>query len=272
MNAAIEVNRLLNEYGAVLVRQNKHLVYRLPNGRVFTRVKTPSDHRTPLNELSDLRHALGMERQAETPKGERQRQMPIEETPVPVASAPAQAPAPAVVQKTAKESLKSRIEAAILDEEAAQEKLLAAAQTHERRVHMLKAVLPFADDPATEDALRTLLPGIQPPTPYPAPEAPCPEPPQAITERVQVTRQLVFAATQTFDDTFTVNDVLALMTGGAVIDGQERQRVRSSIAGAMMVLLDRGELIREVEGFGKRQAIWRKAVLNGTGNGQGVHA
>ena len=198
--------------------------------------------------------------------------MPIEQKPAPVATASAQAPAPAVVQDTAKESLKSRIEVAILDEEAAQEKLLAAAQTRERRVHMLKALLPFADDPATEDALRTLLPAIQAPMPCPAPEPPCPEPPQAITERVQVTRQLVFAATQTFDDPFTVNDVLARMTGGAAIDVQERQRVRSSIAGAMIALLDRGELIREVEGFGKRQAIWRKALLNGTGNGQGVHA
>ena len=62
------------------------------------------------------------------------------------------------------------------------------------------------------------------------------------------------------------------MTGGAVIDGQERQRVRSSIAGAMMALLDRGEVLRVAEGFGKRQAIWKKAAMNIAGNGQGVRA
>ena len=43
-----------------------------------------------------------------------------------------------------------------------------------------------------------------------------------------------------------------------------------SIAQAIVTLFERGELIREAEGFGKRQAIWRKAVLNGNGHGKGV--
>ena len=268
MNAAIEVTKMLNEHGAVLIRQNKHLVYRLPNGRVFTRVKTPSDHRTPLNELSDLRRALGVERPTPPPTGGPERNMPSAATPTPAATTPAQPPP--MTEDRLRQSLKERIEAAIADEEGAQERLLAAAQAHERRVHMLKALLPFADDPAIEAALRTLLPAID--SPRPAPEPPGPEPPQVITERVQVTRQLVFAATQTFDDTFTVNDVMARMTGGAAIDGNERQRVRSSIAGAMMALLDRGEVLRVAEGFGKRQAVWMKAALNAGGNGQEVRA
>jgi hypothetical protein len=96
---------------------------------------------------------------------------------------------------------------------------------------------------------------------------PVPEPPQRITERVQVTRQLVLAATQTFEETFTVNDVMALMTGGRQIDPQERLRIRSSIAQSVTTLFDRGELVRESEGYGKRQAVWRKAALNGNGNG-----
>jgi hypothetical protein len=33
----------------------------------------------------------------------------------------------------------------------------------------------------------------------------------------------------------------------------------------MVSLHERGELIREVEGIGKRQAIWRKAAINGNG-------
>ena len=41
------------------------------------------------------------------------------------------------------ESLKERIEIAIASEEAMQEKLLAEAQAHERKVHMLKALLPL---------------------------------------------------------------------------------------------------------------------------------
>jgi len=128
---------------------------------------------------------------------------------------------------------------------------------------MLKALLPFAEDAATENALRAVLPSSVPSTQPPA----TPEPPQQIIERVQVTRQLVFAAAQTFEDTFTVNDVMALMRGGKQIDGAERQRVRFSIAQAMMTLHERGELIREAEGYGKRQAVWRKATLNGQGNG-----
>jgi hypothetical protein len=56
-----------------------------------------------------------------------------------------------------------------------------------------------------------------------------------------VTRDLVFAATQTFESTFTVNDLMERMANGAVLDKPERQRVRSSVAGAMMALLERGE-------------------------------
>ncbi len=40
MNAAAEVSRLLSECGAVLIRQNKHLVYSLPNGQNFVLAKT----------------------------------------------------------------------------------------------------------------------------------------------------------------------------------------------------------------------------------------
>jgi hypothetical protein len=149
----------------------------------------------------------------------------------------------------------------IASEESAQELLMAEAQRLERRVEMLKALLPFTDDPATEIALRALA---VPEPPLPAALMP-PEPPQHVTERVQVTRQLVLAATQTFDRTFTVNDVMALMTGGRQIDGTERMRVRSSIAQAMMSLHERGELIKEAEGIGKRQTIWRKAVLTSRG-------
>jgi hypothetical protein len=75
----------------------------------------------------------------------------------------------------------------------------------------------------------------------------------------------VFATTQTFEDAFTVNDVLRLMTGGWQIDSVERRRVRSAVAQAMVSLLERGGLIKEAEGRGKQQAIWRKAVWNQTG-------
>lgn len=252
MNAADEVTRLLKDHHAVLVRQNKHLVYRLPNGQNFVVAKTSSDpDRAAKNNLSDLRRALGIPRETPRPKGDAA--MPIEPKPTPVASTP---PTPT------DESLKARVEVAIAHEEAVQEKLLSEAQAVERRIQMLKAVLPFAEDPAIEASLRALLPATEPA----GPPVPPPEPPQQITERVQVTRQLVFAATQTFEDTFTVNDVMALMTGSRQIDPRERLRIRSSIAQSVTTLFDRGELVREAEGYGKRQAIWRRAALNGTVN------
>lgn len=258
MNAATEIDRLLDEHGAVLLREDKHRVYRLPNGQKFTSPKTPSDHRSMRNNLSSLRHALGVVHQNHNPKGE-QKMQPQRSTP-PAASEPA--PTPPKV-----ESLKQRIEAAIATEEAMQEKLLAEAQAHERKVHMLKALLPFADEGATEDALRGVLPTLEPPAPV---KPAVPPPPDAITERVQVTRQLVLAATQTFDEPFTVNDVLILMANGRHIDPDERVRVRASVAQAMMTLHERGELVKEQEHFGRRQTIWRRAELNGNGHSNGV--
>ena len=257
MNAVAETDRLLSEHGAILVREGKHRIYQLPGGQVFTRPKTPSDHRSTLNNLASLRRALGI-RHAQPPSKGEEMDMP-EQSP---AAVPApELPAPAI------ESFKQRIEAAIAGEEAMQEKLLAEAQAHERKVHMLKAILPFADDPNTERSLRGILPAPEPP---PVPKPVAAPPPDAITERVQVTRQLVLAATQTFSAPFTVNDVMALMVNGRQIDGDERGRVRSSIAQAMVTLHERGELVKEQEHFGRRQTIWRKAQLNGNGHSNGV--
>jgi hypothetical protein len=255
MNAATEVSRLLDTSGAVLVRQSNHLVYRLPNGQNFVAAKTSSDPvRAAKNNLSLLRRALGIGRQTQNPEGGKSA-MPIQET----AAASSEMAGGPLSGAPGAESLKARIEAAIGMEEAEQERLLAEAQAHERRVQMLKALLPFAEEAMAEVALRAILPHTEP-TAAAMPETP-PEPPQQITDRVQVTRQLVFAATQTFDGTFTVNDVMALMTGDRQIDARERLRIRSSIAQSFTTLFERGELARESEGYGKRQAVWRKAAL-----------
>lgn len=262
MNAQQEIDRLLSQSGAVLIRQNKHLVYRLPNGKNFVAAKTSSDpDRAAKNSLSELRRALGAPRTTarQEPAIMKEPQQTVHHS---GQNQPSEPPRQEFSGPSQEDNLRSRIESMIAGEEAAQDVLMAEAQRVERRVQMLNALLPFADDPATEEALKAIT------LPAPVPTAPSPEePPQQITERVQVTRQLVFAATQTFDGTFTVNDVMALMTGGRQIDGSERMRIRSSIAQAMMTLYERGELIREAEGIGKRQAVWRKAALNGDGVG-----
>ena len=87
MNAQHEIDRLLDESGAVLVRQNKHLVYRLPNGLNFVAAKTSSDpERAAKNSLSALRRALGVLRAAPQARGEPK--MRVE--PGPVVAVPAQ--------------------------------------------------------------------------------------------------------------------------------------------------------------------------------------
>ena len=48
----------LKAAGAVLVRQKKHKVYRLPNGQSLTVAVSLSDHRGEQNALGDLRKAL----------------------------------------------------------------------------------------------------------------------------------------------------------------------------------------------------------------------
>jgi hypothetical protein len=60
MNAEDELERLLKDSGAILVRKNKHAVYRLPNGRMFTRSLSPSVRNVATVELACLRRTLSL--------------------------------------------------------------------------------------------------------------------------------------------------------------------------------------------------------------------
>lgn len=76
MNPEREVATLLEQSGAVLVRSKKHLIWRLPNGNTFTQASTPSDHMAAANQLSDLRHALGISDPERGAPGERREHKP----------------------------------------------------------------------------------------------------------------------------------------------------------------------------------------------------
>jgi hypothetical protein len=52
---------LIDEHKGRLVRQKKHRIYRFPTGLVFTTASTPSDARTWLNSLADLKRLLGVQ-------------------------------------------------------------------------------------------------------------------------------------------------------------------------------------------------------------------
>lgn len=76
MTPAQEIDRLLAESGAELVRHNKHLVYRLAKGKTWTRASTPSDHKAELNMLRDLRRAADISDPERGKPGERREHRP----------------------------------------------------------------------------------------------------------------------------------------------------------------------------------------------------
>ena len=55
-----KVEQLLREHGAGPVRDKKHKVWGLPNGRTFVMPQTPSDKKAVNNSLSDARRFLGL--------------------------------------------------------------------------------------------------------------------------------------------------------------------------------------------------------------------
>ena len=52
------VDRMLRDCGAVLVRQRKHEVWKLPNGTTFVRSKTPSDRFALKKQIATLSRGL----------------------------------------------------------------------------------------------------------------------------------------------------------------------------------------------------------------------
>lgn len=61
-----EIRRLLEAAGAVQAERGKHLKWTLPDGRAFVMSFSPSDRRSSLNSLRDLRRLLGITGQKET--------------------------------------------------------------------------------------------------------------------------------------------------------------------------------------------------------------
>lgn len=65
---------ILASLGAILVRKKKHEIYRLSDGRIWARSKTPSDAHSDLNNLSALKKEFGIveERQKNPERREKQ--------------------------------------------------------------------------------------------------------------------------------------------------------------------------------------------------------
>ena len=66
-----QIVTLLREHGATLARSNKHWVWKLPDGRIWTVPMSPSDCHSYRNNLSDLKSLLGVKHRGKAVVGER---------------------------------------------------------------------------------------------------------------------------------------------------------------------------------------------------------
>ncbi len=331
----------LKDANAVLVRSDKHNVFKLPNGQTLVTSKTSGDWRNSLNNLATLKRQLAIGAKT-TPEVEMNATDAINATkeyylgtickcggdkisgsnacgncwehdnqgndpvstaeektvevvlPPPVSAplAPLPLPEPALVAAPPVTPLQARMREQEQFWSREYERLLSEADAAEKRVDLLRRLEVFAADPHVEQILRELMPGAPAPSarrqqreqpreapppidqdapkptvkleaePAPAP-APRPAPPDVITDRVQVTRELVFAATQTFDAAFTINDLRDLMTQGREMDLDESVRIRTAIAQSMVSLVERGQVLKVETGNRRQPAIYRKAKLHG---------
>ena len=206
--------------------------FRLPNGEVFiaTRLRN-GDKQAVESQLTKLKRMLGQ------------------------ASNPQRAEEPRVVPPPASPTIQQRIEEGITLLEAEERRLTEETSALKKRIEALRAVaVALMDIPDAEAVLASFLTPQEPPRPEP--------PPQIITERLQVTRQLVFVGTQAMTGRFKVDDLVDVMMQGRKVHDTERVRIRSCVAAMLVSMVERGEVKKVEEGRGKKPAFFIKAESN----------
>lgn len=264
MNPQTRLDQLLEDSGAVAVRNNKHTVYRLPGGKMHTSSKTPSDWRSVLNNLSQLKRTI----RASTPAA----------PPVPPpALAPVRLRAPAPLPTPEPEPVPTieapvifapstpftdRLDDLITAGETEQQDLMERAEAVSMQLDLLREIRKHAGAPHTEALLALLLPerSVEP-TPAAAPPPPPPPPQQR--ETFTITRDLVRRAIRTLppDEKFTVHKLYDLFVpAAAAVEGEERLRIRRAIASALIAINQFGEepILRLNPGSGRKLGIWQK--------------
>ncbi len=267
-NPAIRLNDLLAASGATLVRQGNHNVYKLGNGATFVRSKTPSDWRSDLNSISDLRKRAGITAPKPAPAPVRENvTAPIykfEELPPEPWSDPVPEPPPPPVSshsetKLASTDLAHRLDELIAAGEEEQADLMDRAAAIESQVAFLRAIRAYADDPMTEALLTLVLP--QPITAAPPPPPPAPAPPPPL-QPISVTRKATLAVIEGLKkDTFTVHDILEGITNGALsrLSSHEQRRLKNLIAMQLYYHRTHGGNIAIIKGGrGGGLSIWTR--------------
>ena len=154
-------------------------------------------------------------------------------------------------------ALTQTVERLISEQEQRRDSLMQEAEACDKRLQSLRVLLPTASDPILAEAIIQSCGML-----YAAPPPPPPKP----VQRVQVTREIIFEASQTFNESFTVRDLITKMLEGQHTAEEEFKRVHTSVAQMMMTMLERGWLLRVEPGVGRRHSLWRKIPMaNHTG-------
>lgn len=304
MEAQKQIESLLEAHNAVLLRQkNGHKTYKLPNGAQFTVASTPSDHRSAANNLGTLRKLLDQPAVkplrvfATKPATKLAPDSAIAELTGKLVEA--QDEAAAARQRVGDASIRiqeleaeitrlqtltvanalppydpgranpsARLQAVIEFQEKERDRILNESAICDTRISILKALLPLATDPGFETVLAAVIPPPvkEIPTVHAIEVPPLPAPPQSIGTYVKITRDLVYAATATFEPgrAFTINDVMERMINGQDVHNKERCRIRQAVWQALNTLVERGLMQREPShqnvGGGLRQSRFSRVA------------
>lgn len=258
MNPNTQVSDMLAEAGAHLVRQNgKHEIYKLDNGAVFEKAKTPSDRRAGHNQVKILKALTGKSKRGQVAKVDQRilaAQVPPEsEPPPPVQQPEPPQPEPAPPPVDAQPRIVIRLTQAIAILEARQLELMTETDKIDKRIALLRHLQTAPIEPEVlEDILTGLVPArvIKPSASQPPPT-------------IQVTREIVKAAAQAIrtegETQFTLDDLTGKLTNGVEVNLLERKRIRQSIAAATIALTERGHFQQTAPGLRNKPAIYQIA-------------
>lgn len=285
MNPAIRLDQLLEDSGAIPIRvkTSKHKLYRLPGGTLHTAPKTPSDPRSLMNNLAQLRRAIRSEAVVVAPKAAPVSPPPYvkahytppplpepEPEPQPVAAVE---PASDVIPPRAPDTpFADRVAELIAAGEAEETDLMERTEAVSKQLTFLRMVQQHVTMPHTEALISLLLPPpvLPPPVIVEVPAAaPAPPPPQytlAKPHLVSVTKDGVRQVIQGIaeGEEFTVHDIEKVLVNGQTIGHVEGLRVRGSISSALKAIYEQdGSIDRLNPGRGRALGIWRKRVGQG---------
>lgn len=212
MNPTKTLDAMLAAADATLIRQGKHNVYSLGNGGRFVMAKTPSDYRSTLNDISELRRRAGLARPIKPTAPQ-----PTAPLPPPIAtdylSLVDQAinPSPAAPTPDPLTPLARHLDELIADGETLMTELTDQAAAIERQVAFLKSIRLQANDPMTAPLLALLVPQSLEQAPPPAAPLPVPTPaaaPSALIIKRDTIREAIANLKQ---DEFTIEDIYSLL-------------------------------------------------------------